>query len=105
LVITGMIFGPHGPPEIHHDLQAFTSLVMIGERQEAGGINQKEKKNGAGEETRTLDIHLGKVTLYQLSYARSRKAGAKIHRGRPQRKTFVHRIELAQNRCYRGECA
>jgi hypothetical protein len=26
--------------------------------------------NGAGEETRTLDVHLGKVVLYQLSYAR-----------------------------------
>lgn len=25
---------------------------------------------GAGDETRTHDIHLGKVTLYQLSYAR-----------------------------------
>lgn len=28
-------------------------------------------RNGAGEETRTLDINLGKVALYQLSYARS----------------------------------
>ena len=27
-------------------------------------------KNGAGEEVRTLDVHLGKVVLYQLSYAR-----------------------------------
>jgi hypothetical protein len=27
-------------------------------------------QNGAGEETRTLDVHLGKVVLYQLSYAR-----------------------------------
>ena len=26
--------------------------------------------NGAGEGIRTLDIHLGKVVLYQLSYAR-----------------------------------
>ena len=32
-------------------------------------------KNGAGEETRTLDVHLGKVVLYQLSYARN--AGCK----------------------------
>lgn len=29
--------------------------------------------NGAGEEVRTLDIYLGKVMLYQLSYARSVK--------------------------------
>ena len=27
-------------------------------------------QNGAGEETRTLDVYLGKVVLYQLSYAR-----------------------------------
>jgi hypothetical protein len=27
-------------------------------------------RNGAGEGTRTLDIQLGKLTLYQLSYAR-----------------------------------
>jgi hypothetical protein len=32
-------------------------------------------QNGAGEETRTLDVHLGKVVLYQLSYAR--KTGCK----------------------------
>lgn len=30
------------------------------------------KKNGAGNETRTRDSYLGKVVLYQLSYARSR---------------------------------
>ena len=28
------------------------------------------KKNGAGERIRTVDSHLGKVVLYQLSYAR-----------------------------------
>jgi hypothetical protein len=28
------------------------------------------RSNGAGEETLTLDVHLGKVVLYQLSYAR-----------------------------------
>jgi hypothetical protein len=31
-----------------------------------------EAKNGASEEVRTLDIHLGKVVLYQLSYARNK---------------------------------
>ena len=30
-------------------------------------------KNGASEGIRTLDVHLGKVMLYQLSYARIRK--------------------------------
>ena len=29
-----------------------------------------EAESGAGEEIRTLDSHLGKVVLYQLSYAR-----------------------------------
>jgi hypothetical protein len=29
--------------------------------------------NGAGEEARTLDFHLGRVALYQLSYARKQK--------------------------------
>ena len=30
----------------------------------------KAPKNGASEGIRTLDVHLGKVMLYQLSYAR-----------------------------------
>ena len=34
-------------------------------------LMRKREKNGAGEETRTLDSHLGKVALYQLSYTRS----------------------------------
>jgi hypothetical protein len=33
-------------------------------------------QNGAGEETRTLDVHLGKVVLYQLSYARKSEGGS-----------------------------
>ncbi len=31
---------------------------------------QVEKGNGAGNGTRTRDLHLGKVSLYQLSYSR-----------------------------------
>ena len=31
------------------------------------------QKNGASEEIRTLDINLGKVALYQLSYTRIQK--------------------------------
>ncbi len=30
-------------------------------------------KTGAGEESRTLDLNLGKVALYQLSYSRKHK--------------------------------
>ena len=33
-------------------------------------VNRGFRRNGAGEETRTLDVYLGKVVLYQLSYAR-----------------------------------
>ena len=36
-------------------------------------IKPNENKNGASEEVRTPDVHLGKVMLYQLSYARIRK--------------------------------
>ena len=35
---------------------------------------------GAGEESRTLDLNLGKVALYQLSY--SRRTDANYNRGR-----------------------
>ena len=45
------------------------------------GVYLKEK-NGAGEETRTLDSHLGKVALYQLSYTRSRKSGQANYRNK-----------------------
>ena len=31
----------------------------------------KKKKIKAGDEIRTRDIHLGRVTLYQLSYSRA----------------------------------
>ena len=31
-------------------------------------------ESGAGEESRTLDLNLGKVALYQLSYSRIAKA-------------------------------
>ncbi len=36
---------------------------------------EPEEKNGASEEIRTLDVHLGKVMPYQLSYARFLKRG------------------------------
>ena len=32
-------------------------------------------KNGAGDEIRTRDVHLGKGVLYQLSYARINEGG------------------------------
>ena len=38
------------------------------------------QKNGASERIRTVDIHLGKVTLYQLSYTRFRKRSGRIRK-------------------------
>jgi hypothetical protein len=42
-------------------------------RKEKGKANLLSPEFGAGEESRTLDLNLGKVALYQLSY--SRKTG------------------------------
>jgi hypothetical protein len=35
-----------------------------------GSIELPSSRTGAGEESRTLDLNLGKVALYQLSYSR-----------------------------------
>jgi hypothetical protein len=35
-----------------------------------GAIDATPNKFGAGKESRTLDLNLGKVALYQLSYSR-----------------------------------
>ena len=35
------------------------------------GYELTSSKSGAGDETRTRDINLGKVALYQLSYTRA----------------------------------
>ena len=41
-------------------------------------INHVYQIRGAGNETRTRDLYLGKVSLYQLSYSRVVKTGAII---------------------------
>ena len=58
-----------------------TILLILRKRRSAGTVRHffclkpiqlwKGKKNGASEEIRTLDSHLGKVVLYQLSYTRT----------------------------------
>jgi hypothetical protein len=35
-------------------------------------LGRRLSENGAGEAVRTPDVHLGKVVLYQLSYARKK---------------------------------
>ena len=48
-----------------------TNKPLIANRHKrAPSRNERGLQNGASEEVRTLDIHLGKVVLYQLSYAR-----------------------------------
>ena len=49
----------------------------------------KGRKIGAGEEIRTLDSHLGKVALYQLSYTRSQKAVAETNENKILCKFFL----------------
>ena len=47
----------------------------IPKQKKAGGPEDlRPSKSGAGEEIRTLDSHLGKVVLYQLSYARAEES-------------------------------
>ena len=71
-------------------------------------LNREEKppaneaKNGASEETRTLDIHLGKVTLYQLSYTRiqSRNKSLPANRQNASKKIGAKIFPLAFPPCF-----
>jgi len=51
---------------------AASAAVSVSGKQKPRNLFRRRalSENGAGEETRTLDVHLGKVVLYQLSYAR-----------------------------------
>jgi hypothetical protein len=61
------------------------------------------KKFGAGKETRTLDLYLGKVSLYQLSYSRKNEVriielffsmSIKFHKNIRNDKKFINTIVL-----------
>jgi len=69
-------------PESHADAVCRESTLMqpvdavaSGRKKTAGVGTSRLNQNGAGEETRTLDVYLGKVVLYQLSYARKSEGG------------------------------
>ena len=49
---------------------------------------------GAGKEARTLDLYLGKVSLYQLSYSRS-EASQNFKNQTPKRLEREKRLELS----------
>ena len=56
-------------------MQSFSrhDIAKMLSRKESKSENEdrgRVQKNGASEEIRTLDINLGKVALYQLSYTR-----------------------------------
>jgi hypothetical protein len=53
--------------------QYFTKSSIHPQQYENAHLNSRGGLSifGAGEEIRTLDIHLGKVALYQLSYSRT----------------------------------
>ena len=56
-------------------MQSFSrhGIAKMLSRKESKSENEdrgRVQKNGASEEIRTLDINLGKVALYQLSYTR-----------------------------------
>ncbi len=55
---------------------ATSSLPRMRSTPELLGL--KRATNGAGDETRTRDIQLGRLTLYQLSYSRNNGAWGRI---------------------------
>ena len=60
-------------------MQSFSrhGIAKMLSRKESKSENEdrgRVQKNGASEEIRTLDINLGKVALYQLSYTRVQRA-------------------------------
>ena len=57
---------------------------------------QGKKENGAGDESRTRDLNLGKVALYQLSYSRIRLEAriAFYTLGRPCQGNFLEKFLL-----------
>ena len=52
------------------------------------------KKNGASEGIRTLDIHVGNVMLYQLSYARAQKRNIILNKNRRVASLNLGRLNL-----------
>jgi hypothetical protein len=69
-------------------LLGWTVMIQINRRREMSSLN-----SGAGEESRTLDLNLGKVALYQLSYSRlgvtaycqrTSWSGRRVSNSRPQ---------------------
>ncbi len=54
-------------------LTADVALAVFGHEQKREALWASLFEFGAGEESRTLDLNLGKVALYQLSYSRVRQ--------------------------------
>ena len=70
-------------------MQSFSrhGIAKMLSRKESKSENEdrgRVQKNGASEEIRTLDINLGKVALYQLSYTRIQKGLIAKNSGKDQ---------------------
>jgi hypothetical protein len=59
------------PLHNHFAISAVLNLLEIKNNGKAGAFPEKF---GAGNETRTRDLYLGKVSLYQLSYSRKKRS-------------------------------
>jgi hypothetical protein len=60
---------------MRHQLKAVPRLPQKGKPPNAREEGQPHQENGAGNGIRTRDTKLGKLVLYQLSYARSSSDG------------------------------
>ena len=64
---------PYSEPSVFKTAAAMPIRLTVPQKKNSGGHFREqspEQMVGAGKETRTLDIFLGKEVLYQLSYTR-----------------------------------
>ena len=50
-----------------------SATKLPGPKRKGRALNGSPRNTGAGNESRTRDLNLGKVALYQLSYSRTQK--------------------------------
>lgn len=81
--------GGRGPRRVFQDLPALGRKSARAKKAEISRDSGQDRK--AGEGTRTLDIQLGKLALYQLSYARERtRSKPACHSNRPRKCNYRH---------------
>ncbi len=68
--VSGQEQSPLGVTSLATAIAQVLDSAVVGRKKAPRVVPGRFIVNGAGEETRTLDVHLGKVVLYQLSYSR-----------------------------------